>query len=69
MTFTARTEFGTFTRNSTRDYLFCVVRADGWHQFSQTRKAAEKELRYQENRGRCVVLVPVEKSREQKDPR
>jgi hypothetical protein len=56
-TFIAHSTYGEFSRRSSRDYRFCVVRADGWHQFSQTRAAAERELRYQENRGRQVELV------------
>ena len=59
-TFTARTPFGEFTRTSTRAYVYCVARADGWHQFSQSLAAAQRELRFQQGRGRTVVLVPAE---------
>ena len=58
-TFIARSEFGDKTRKSARVYTHCVVRADGWCMFSQSLAAAERELRYQQGRGRNVVLVEV----------
>ena len=58
-TFIAETPFGTMRRTSTRNYTHCVVRRDGWHQFSQSLEAAERELGYQQRKGRDVVLVPV----------
>lgn len=57
--FQAVTPFGTFIRVSDRDYVACVAREDGWHQFSMSRTAALKELHYQQRKGRNVVLVPV----------
>jgi hypothetical protein len=61
-TYSVKTSVGTFSRTSSREYKFCVVRIDGWHQFSQSKEAAERELRYQQNRGRDVILLPVTKS-------
>lgn len=58
-TFVAATEYGEFRRTSCREYLFCIARKDGWHQFSQSSQAVERERRYQENRGKSVVVVPV----------
>lgn len=57
--FQAVTPFGTFTRCSERLYVACVARADGWHQFCMSQDAAEKELRYQQRKGRDAVLVPT----------
>lgn len=59
-TVVARTPFGTFTRTSARTYTHCVVRKDGWHQFSQTAAAAQREYAYQVRRGREVVVVETE---------
>lgn len=58
-TFVATTPFGTFRRTSAREYLFCVARIDGWHQFSQSKVAADREAAYQKGRGREVVVVDV----------
>lgn len=57
--FVAVTPYGTFTRRSARPYQFCVARSDGWHQFSMTRQATDKEAAYQNRKGRGAVVVPV----------
>jgi len=58
-TFTAETPFGTFSRNSAREYTHCIARNDGWHQFSQSIEAAQKELRFQNRKVQQAVLVEV----------
>ena len=55
----AVSRFGEFCRSSNRVYVAAVVREDGWHQFSMSAAAAEREADYQRRKGHQVDLVPV----------
>jgi hypothetical protein len=60
----AESKFGTFTRNSKREYTHAVVRSDGWHTFSGSLALAEKEAQFQrrniEKRGGMMKDLQVE---------
>ena len=54
------TKYGSFSRNSAIPYKYVIARKDGWHQFSQSEAAANKELKFQQRRyPDTTILVKI----------